>query len=332
MVFESLHAGGVALPVPAWIVRGLHLATLTAHVAVMTLLLGGALIYAAGFFSGNGEAPEAPRLPVWTAFAVNTGVAPLLFCQALFAHFIYTSSILMAGWWIGVPVVVMAAYALSYLAVSPGTAPNARAWAAVAVALLLLFVSFVFVCNIDLMAKPDQWARYADSPHGWILFAGGADTLLRWGHVVLAALFHALLLSRLLGKAGSLNGRPGLYLGVGVFILLAATGLFHFVSLPEAVRQGAESGVLSVYYLAASALVLAGLLLAGRLKICAAWALGNLTLMICYREQVRTGFLAPVTTTGPADYGSLMMFALALLAGGAAFAYMLSLLGKGGEA
>jgi len=332
MVLDSLHAGGVALPVSAWIVKGLHLVTLTTHVAVMTLLLGGALIYAAGSFAIEGKAPETPRLPVWMAFTINTGVAPLLFCQALLAHFIYTSSILMAGWWLGAVVVLMAAYYLSYLAVSPNAPRQTRRWAAVATAFLLLFVSFVFVCNIDLMEKPGQWSRYAGSPHGWILFAGGADTLLRWFHVVLAALFHALLFTRMMGKAGDLNGRGGLWLGGGLLVLLAASGLAHAAFLPEAVRQGAGTGVLTLYLLTASAGCLGVLLVSGRLRACALWALVNLTLMICFREEIRTGFLSPVTTTGPTDYGSFVMFAIAITLGGAAFFYMLGLLRKGGEA
>ncbi|VVS94435.1 hypothetical protein [Desulfoluna spongiiphila] len=332
MVFESLHAGGVALPVPAWIVKGLHLVTLTTHVAVMTLLLGAALIHAAGFFLLDGRGPETPKLPVWMAFTINTGVAPLLFCQALFAHFIYTSSILMAGWWLGAVGVLMTAYYLSYLAVSSDAPRQTRRWAAVSTAFLLLLVSFVFVCNIDLMEKPGQWARYADSPHGWILFSGGADTLFRWFHVVLAALFHALLFSRLLGRAGQLNGRGGIWLGGGLLVLLAASGLSHAAFLPEAVRQGAGRGVLNLYLLAASAGFLGVLLVGGRLKACAIWTLVNLTLMICFREEIRTGFLSPVTTTGPTDYGSFVMFAAALALGGAAFVYMLGLLRKGGEA
>ncbi|WP_300674308.1 hypothetical protein [Desulfoluna sp.] len=332
MVLDSLYAGSVALPVPAWIVRGLHLVTLTTHVAVMNILLGSVLLYAAGLYLSDGKAVNTPRLPVWMAFTINTGVAPLLFCQALLADFIFTSSILIAGWWLGAVFVLMAAYYLSYLAISPQAPLETRRLAAIATALFLLFVSFIFVCNIDLMENPLRWSRYFDSPHGWILFTGGAETLFRWLHVVLAALFHALLLGRILGKAGTLDGRLGLWLGVGLLLSLMATGWGHHALLPETVRRWSGSGVITLMLLFLSAGGLGLIYLSGRLKCAAAWACGNLTLMICFREKVRQSLIMVVTTTLPPDYGSLVMFAAALGLGGGALIYMLSLLRKGGEA
>ncbi len=48
-------------------------------------------------------------LPLVIAFAVNFGVAPLLFLQVLYGHFIYTSSILMGIFWISIiPALIIA--------------------------------------------------------------------------------------------------------------------------------------------------------------------------------------------------------------------------------
>ena len=332
MAFDSLHAGGVALSVSPWIVKGLHMVTLTTHVAVMNILLGTVLLYAVGFYVGGDEGTTAPKLPIWMAFTINTGVAPLLFCQALLAHYIYTSSILIAGWWLGAVFILIAAYYLSYLATSAKAVVSTRRLAATAIALLLLFVSFIFVCNIDLMTHPARWERYFDSPHGWLLFTGGADTLLRWAHVVLAALFHALLLGRILGKSNWLSGKTGRWLGVLFLFFLFATGLAHHGLLPPTVKQLAGAGMLNLTLLIISAGVLALVYVSGRLKLAGFWACGNLTLMILFREDIRNGFLAPVTTTGPTDYGSFIMFALSLVVGSGALAYMFSLLRKGGDA
>ncbi|BCS94692.1 hypothetical protein DSLASN_03240 [Desulfoluna limicola] len=332
MAFDSLHAGGVALPVSPWIVKGLHMVTLTTHVAVMNILLGTALLYAVGLYVGGDKGATAPKLPIWMAFTINTGVAPLLFCQALLAHYIYTSSILIAGWWLGAVFILIAAYYLSYLATSAEAVVSTRRLAATAIALLLLFVSFIFVCNIDLMTHPVRWNRYFDSPHGWLLFTGGADTLLRWAHVVLAALFHALLLGRILGKADWLAGKKGRWLGGSFLLFLFATGIAHHGLLPATVKHMAGDGILDLTLLIISAGVLALVYVSGRLKLAGLWACSNLTLMILFREDIRSGFLAPVTNTGPADYGSFTMFVLSLVLGGAALGYMVSLLRKGGGA
>lgn len=332
MDLESLHAGGVVLSIQPWVVKMLHLVTLTTHVAVMNVLLGSALLYAVGLYMPRGNGMETPRLPVWMAFTINSGVAPLLFCQALLANYIYTSSILIAGWWLCVVGLLMAAYYLSYLATSSQAKAGAKRIAATTTALLLLFVSFVFVCNIDLMEHPDHWARYFESPHGWLLFTGGADTLFRWFHVVLAALFHALLLGRLLGKAGILNGRVGLWVGVSLVFFLFATGLVHYYLLPASVTRWAFSGVINIGLLMLSAFGLGVVYISGRLKFAAFWACGNLALMLCFRETIRNSLLMPATKWTLTDYSSFALFAVSLILGGGAVMYMLKLLRDGGDA
>ena len=330
MGLGSFIGGSVVLPVAAWVVQVLHLVTLTTHIAVMTILLGSSLLYAGALLFFGKEPFGVPRLPVWMAFAINSGVAPLLFCQALLAHFIYTSSILMAGWWLGSVFLLMAAYYLSYLATSTAPIPTRR-WAAVLTASLLLFVSFVFVCNMDLMAHPERWDRYGASPHGWILFTGGVETLLRWAHVVMAALFHALLLGRIFGH-GSLSHKKALLLG-GIFLgLLGATGLAHYTLLSEGVRHAAGQGVINLLPVLLSAALLMVAFMGGYLKFAGFWAMGNLTMMVLFREKIRQALLVPAITTGSSDYGSFVMFSISLAVGLAAFGCMFYLVRKKGEA
>ena len=54
---------------------------------------------------------EGP-MPVALSFAITLGVAPLLFVQVLFGHLLYSSSIVMAGWWFAIiPLLIVGYYA-----------------------------------------------------------------------------------------------------------------------------------------------------------------------------------------------------------------------------
>ncbi len=55
------------------------------------------------------------KLPYTIAFAINMGVAPLLFIQVLYGNFIYTSSVLMGWYWLSVIGIVIIAYYSAYL-------------------------------------------------------------------------------------------------------------------------------------------------------------------------------------------------------------------------
>ena len=77
------------------------------HLLFMNTMLGIAIIALARSLSDVGRTEAVNReisqkLPYTIAFAVNMGVAPLLFIQVLYGQFIYTSSVLMAVYWLSI--------------------------------------------------------------------------------------------------------------------------------------------------------------------------------------------------------------------------------------
>jgi hypothetical protein len=66
-------------------------------------------------------------LPVATAFAITTGVAPLLFVQLLYGQVFYTSSVLMAWLWFAIVPLLLAGHYANY-AVASARAQRSSRW------------------------------------------------------------------------------------------------------------------------------------------------------------------------------------------------------------
>ncbi len=83
------------------------------YLLVMNILLGCSIItfcrHAAGR-STDLNKEIAGKLPVTVAFTINFGVAPLLFLQVLYGHFMYTSSVLMAVYWLSIFIILIFSY------------------------------------------------------------------------------------------------------------------------------------------------------------------------------------------------------------------------------
>ena len=79
--------------------------TLFLHIILMNVMLGTGIIAFVNNFRGDSDSDPLTRtisqkLPFVIAFTVNFGIAPLLFAQVLYGHFFYTSSVLMANFWL----------------------------------------------------------------------------------------------------------------------------------------------------------------------------------------------------------------------------------------
>ncbi len=118
MDFLSLIPTPDTIPAPAWLFLVLDLVTFTLHILVINLILGGSLITLYNRMVRGGEArqaalhaPATGKLPTLFAIGINLGVAPLLFLQVIYGHLFYTSSVLMAVYWILViPFLILAYY------------------------------------------------------------------------------------------------------------------------------------------------------------------------------------------------------------------------------
>ena len=95
------------IPVAWGYFQFLLLLTFPLHVLLMNAMLGSGIIALVNSFGRDGDAVQwerqnSRRLPFLIAFTVNMGVPPFLFIQTLYGQFIYTSSILMAVFWLSI--------------------------------------------------------------------------------------------------------------------------------------------------------------------------------------------------------------------------------------
>lgn len=188
----------IPLPAPIWLFKLLHQVTLALHFAAVELLLGGlfvALAWAilarttgdASFGQGAGLLTQ--RVPTVMAYVVNLGIPPLLFTQVLYGRALYTSSVLIGAYWIGVIFLVTASYYGLY--VSARRAREKKGWAAVWTAslALALAVGFIYSNNMTLMLRPEAWNElYAADPAGRHLNAGDPTVWPRWLFMVVGSL------------------------------------------------------------------------------------------------------------------------------------------------
>ena len=113
----------IPLPAPVWLFKVLHVTTLSLHFIAVEMLLGGLLVAVVLNFLGrsggsigginlklNAAAGMARRLPIVMTYVINLGVPPLLFAQVLYGRALYTSSVLIGFYWIGVVFLLMACY------------------------------------------------------------------------------------------------------------------------------------------------------------------------------------------------------------------------------
>src|SRR4030042_561961 len=187
------------LSAPVVLFQILLVGTFTLHILAMNVLLGGSVLTAVNAVLDRLR-PDARRalllqragrpLTIAAAMTVTLGVAPLLFLQLLFGPFFFTSSILMAWPWLSVTVFVMAAYGGLYLI--EVRSRTLGPWAiAVRIGSAFIFagVAFLYVNNVTLMLKPDEWREiYDDFRRGLYLPLGDAALFPRSLHFLLGSL------------------------------------------------------------------------------------------------------------------------------------------------
>ena len=107
----------VPLPAPPGLLEFLLVFTFILHLLAMDFLLGGVIILAISGFLGRRDSRHheltrrvARALPPVTAFTITLGVAPLLFLQLVYGQLFYTSSVLMAWYWLAVVLLVLLGY------------------------------------------------------------------------------------------------------------------------------------------------------------------------------------------------------------------------------
>lgn len=248
----------IPLPAPIWLLKLLHIVTLSLHFVAVEMLLGGLLL--AVLFSLFRGSPEslvaaraiARRLTVVMTFVINLGVPPLLFAQVLYGRALYTSSVLIGVYWISIIFLLSLCYWLLYQFSGRLEEGKSAWWAGLLAWLLAGSIARILSTNMTLMLRPEAWREmYSASGAGRFLPTGDPTTEPRWLLMLAGGLFvGGLWMIYLAGRAtfnadekrflAGLGGKIAALFGV---VYLVA-GLWAAGVQPEAVKSGLQTHAL----------------------------------------------------------------------------------------
>jgi hypothetical protein len=357
-------ADPLPLPAPAGVLWALLQLTFLFHLVAMNVVLGGSILALHARFSRRGEGAShraalvaffEGALPVAVAATVTLGVAPLLFVQVLYGRLFFTSSILMAGFWLAIVPLVILGYYGAYRLAFQGGAPGGRPRAVAAlVALLFAAVAFLQVSNATRALRPETFlGAYRADHRGLTLNLADPTFWPRTLHLLVGAVAVAALGAALYGVFRRAR-EPQLSAwairqGTTVFGVATAAnvfvGMLFLLAQPKTTLIRLVGGDSRAMTLLALGIVL-GIAVAGlallalgtKNAVAATWAqvglLGaTLVVMVLLRDQVRqialreAGFEYPSRVA--AQWGPFATFVVLLVAAGAAIAWMARALARG---
>jgi hypothetical protein len=345
--FQVEYAGGTAMdaaqliPIPdvlqvpwGWF-QVLLTVTFFLHLVVMNVLLGCSIItffrHAAGKSSDVNKA-IAGKLPLTVAFAINFGVAPLLFLQVIYGHFMYASSVLMAVYWLSIFAILILSYYGTYIySMNYERTADFHTVISGFIAGTLLAVAFIITNNFSLMMNVEAWPAYFDNAEGTLLNLSDPTLIPRYLHSVLGAIAVGGLAIGLYydfkKRKGESTADTGIATGMnwfaGATMLNFGVGFWYWGSLPASVRSlsGDGSAFFLVFIVLGIITVIVSLINGMRHQVRPAvyYLLGTLFCMVLVREFARRLTLAPWFTTSDLEvvpqYSPLIAF-LAVFAGG----------------
>src|ERR1035438_2111242 len=115
-MFEFPAVDPIPLPAPIWLLKLLHIVTLSLHFVAVEMLLGGLLLAVILSVFKNPPVSHvtaralARRLTVVMTYVINLGVPPLLFAQVLYGRALYTSSVLIGIYWMSIIAILTLTY------------------------------------------------------------------------------------------------------------------------------------------------------------------------------------------------------------------------------
>ncbi len=330
----------------------LGILTFVLHLLFMNAMFGGSIIaLVAKRRNGQGFSPVAKslstKLPTLVALTVNMGVAPLLFAQVIYGHLLYTSTILMAVYWLSIiGLVISAYYLLYYYDFKYDVLGGNRKWVMGLAVALLVAVSFIFSNAMTLMIAPDVWKGYFSSTSGTLLNLTDPTLIPRYLHFVAAAMAVGGLFIALIGymqtRKGE-DGEPFVTTGLKWFTTMTLVqfviGTWFLLSLKRDVMLAfmGDNGLYTGMFLASLAMSLLALY-AGftrRIVLAVGTTVATVALMAIVRAMVRWEYLAPYfhpsdLTLNP-QYSPLILFIVSLIVGLGLVAYMINLYLRSGK-
>ncbi|MFP4657314.1 MAG: hypothetical protein ACLFMP_01355 [Desulfonatronovibrionaceae bacterium] len=335
-----------AIPVAWGWLYFLLLLTFVLHLLFMNVMLGSAIM--ALVRDAGGKDPEvskdiSTKLPYTIAFTINLGVAPFLFLQVLYGQFIYTSSVLMAGYWLTVIGLLILLYYSAYIYdFRFDKMPGTRALLIGITAVLGLIVAFLFTNNMTLMLRPEAWNEYFANRSGTILNLGDPTLWPRYLHFVTASIALAGLFQAVMAKVRRKlpdrekrmdQGMKWFSYATAVQIVI---GLWFLISLPQEIMlafMGASALNTAVFLAAVTSAILALVLgFTRRVWPAAATVVLTIALMAVTRDLVRIEFLSPYFHPSDLEltpqYSPMIVFFVVLVLGLGLVAYTLALAAK----
>jgi hypothetical protein len=324
------------LPAPLWLIKSLHVLTLSLHFAAMNFVLGGILLVLAGRFDRRWENPAVRRFialfPSAMAATVTLGVAPLLFLQLVYPLQMYPASIASAWFFLMVVPAVILVYYLFYAAsfAAKGVTParGRHLWPAL---LGLLYVSLVYSSVFSMAEHPDLIRRlYAQGQGGLQWNPAVSDYAFRWLHMVLGALTVGGFFAGVLGMEDAAVFSAGKKAFAYGMAAASAAGLAYLLSLGELL--GAFMRTPAIWALTAGIVLSLGSLhfyFKRRFLFAGAALFTSLLLMVVTRHELR--LLRLHETFDPASWrvapqwAAFLIFLLSLEVAAILVVYMLRL-------
>lgn len=290
------------IPVPwGWFDALLHI-TFVAHILLMNVVVGGAAIALAAHLRGSNTTLAkdlSTKMPTALALTINMGVAPLLFLQVLYGNFVYTSSVIMAAWWLSIIILVMAAYYGLYIYDFRFDTSGARPLLIAVPLALLVCVGFLFSNNMTLMLDPARWTAWFDNRAGTLLNLGDPMLLPRWLHFMVGALAVGGLAVALLGRTKGDQDyvRTGLTWFTRSTLAQLVFGVWFLLSLPDPALKQFLGGNITSALLLTGALILAAASLVtafrGNVPGTLLWTVLTVAAMALVRDRLRDILLSP---------------------------------------
>ena len=306
------------------------------HFVAMNIMLGtGFIAFAAPFWRGKDVIPLnahiARTLPYSIAFTINLGVAPLLFLQVLYGQFLYTSSILMAVYWLSIVGMLIISYYAAYVyRLIDDRLGLGRLYIGASL-LLLLGVSFLFSNNISIMQMPEVWSGYFSNRTGWMLNLGDSALVPRFLHFIASAVamggMAIALYFEIRKRRGETDGEKWIRVGCNWFtvatIINFGFGFWFLGALPEAAYNPATLGGKIFFIMVAGsvATIIPAVAYAqtGRIIPAAAWSLVTVLLMTLARDILRLTYLKPYFSLSELpyspQYSPFIVFLVAFIGG-----------------
>ena len=344
MDYQSLIPVADTIPAPAWVFILLEQLLFLIHIVLVNAVLGGAIILLFKRFSGNNETtiaeqnlPIAKKLPIMVALAINMAIPPLLFLQVVYGHLFYSSSVLMAVYWIIIIPLLILAYYGTYIHVGKfAKSPLFSKLALLTAIVLILYVGFMLVANNALMERPESWTAYFANRGGTFLNLNAAF-IPRYLHFITASVaIGGLLYALVYFFKKEVNNKDEKIKGaLKIFAIATAVqvviGFWYLLSIPQdLIPQFMGQNLAATIFLMLGILVGIGALVTaflGKLRPTIVMLLLTIIAMIITRFNLRTMYLSDNFRVGSLElspqYGILALFIVVLLAGLGAIYYML---------